>query len=552
MASLRNEWIGYVTRSYEQIKQDTLTKFQSLIPEMTDHTESNIFVKMISIWAGLIEMLGYYVDNKGREAFLPTAQQFSSAVKIASLFGFRIKGWRASSCDVTFFIDAPAPVDISIPIDTEVETAEGVKFFTTEIGTIQTGETQTIVQAIQRVKFEDIFIGTSNGTPNQEFILEGQVVDKAVSVLVGTQVYSFVEDFTFSSDTDFHFSTGINEDGEAYVRFGDGVNGVLPPIGANILSTYFLTSAEEGNVARGTITNIVSNVPVPSGLTLSVVNNVRASGGGQRDNLTDLKRRIPISHRTMDEAVTEFDYRNLALLVAGVAQAEIDFDCGKTVDVYVAPEGGGVASSALLQAVKDFYDEDRRMVTTLIETKSAGTLAVLLEIDITAEPDQFNGTVRQRVEDVLVQQISTEVKKIKEPLFLGDVYAFVENTEGVRNSRVRRMSLKPFGTIVRGINSLLWDVTLKADSTQLISWSVRMTDPLTFQLFKAGSFVGNFAVGDLLDFPEVRFTIQPNSYAGGDRWSFNTYPQGEDIFPDEFSIITAFPENLVLNVTGGI
>lgn len=36
---------------------------QTKVPEITDHTESNLFVKIISIWAALVELLHYYIDN---------------------------------------------------------------------------------------------------------------------------------------------------------------------------------------------------------------------------------------------------------------------------------------------------------------------------------------------------------------------------------------------------------------------------------------------------------------------------------------------------------
>lgn len=66
---LENPWIGYTDRTFQQIKDNVLTKFQNLVPEITDHTESNTWVKGISIWAGVTEMLGYYIDNRARGFF---------------------------------------------------------------------------------------------------------------------------------------------------------------------------------------------------------------------------------------------------------------------------------------------------------------------------------------------------------------------------------------------------------------------------------------------------------------------------------------------------
>ncbi len=549
---LVNQWVGYVTRSYDQMKENILLRFQSLIPEMTDHTESNIFVKMIGVWAGIGEMLGYYIDKAARETFLSTAQQFASAVKIAAEFNYRIKSWRAASVDLTFILDAPATAALTIPIGTELATDEGISYFTTAVGTIGIGETQTEVPAVQRIEATNINVGLTDGSLLQQFSLVGNVVDAAISVTIDGVPWTFVEDFVFSVPTDKVFTQNVDENGQTYIQFGDGVNGELPAIGRNVLATYYLTSGSEGNVGQNTITNIVGGVSAPSGFVLTVTNNNRASGGGARDTLEDLRRRIPISHRTQDEAVTAFDYSNLALLVAGVAQAVHNWDCGKTVDVYVAPEGGGIASSALLAAVKAFYDDNRRMVTTLVEALPAGNLEVIIGADIVAENDQFNSTVKQAVEDTLVAAISVENKAIREPLFLGDVYALIENTAGVRNSRITTLSLKPFGTIVSGTTSLLWDVFVESGSTSIQPWRIKMVSSTSYQLFKGSSFIGVYNTGVTVTLPEVRFTVQDNAYSAGDSWSFVTYPVDGDIVLEEFSIIQAFPANLALNVTGGI
>ena len=64
MAGLKNPWIGYIERSYEQAKKAIFDKMPYRIPEITDHTENDIFVKMISIWCGILEQLNYYIDSR--------------------------------------------------------------------------------------------------------------------------------------------------------------------------------------------------------------------------------------------------------------------------------------------------------------------------------------------------------------------------------------------------------------------------------------------------------------------------------------------------------
>ncbi len=76
--ALDNPWVGYITRSYQQIKDSLLSRMVTNNPEITDHSESNILVIIIGMFAGIAEMLGYYIDNMAREAFIATARKFTS------------------------------------------------------------------------------------------------------------------------------------------------------------------------------------------------------------------------------------------------------------------------------------------------------------------------------------------------------------------------------------------------------------------------------------------------------------------------------------------
>ena len=126
--ALDNKWIRYIDRTYQQIKDRVLTDMQVLVPEITDHTESNPYVNMLSIWAGIAEMLGYYIDNAAREAHLSQARLYWSGVKIANAYDYRIHSHLASSADLTFRLNKMAVSDIQIPANTEVQNEAGVRF----------------------------------------------------------------------------------------------------------------------------------------------------------------------------------------------------------------------------------------------------------------------------------------------------------------------------------------------------------------------------------------------------------------------------------------
>ena len=99
---VKNKWVGYLDRTYQQIKSSVLSKLSIYLPEMTDHTESNPFIIEVDVWAGLTEHLNYYIDNSARESFLATARLYSSMAKIAKFSKYRLRGVIASSVTLTF------------------------------------------------------------------------------------------------------------------------------------------------------------------------------------------------------------------------------------------------------------------------------------------------------------------------------------------------------------------------------------------------------------------------------------------------------------------
>ncbi|TAG94940.1 MAG: hypothetical protein EAZ20_00570, partial [Bacteroidetes bacterium] len=79
---------------------------------------------------------------------------------------------------------------------------------------------------------------------------------------------------------------------------------------------------------------------------------------------------MPIHLRTLQRAVTENDYIELAQLIPSVSKAGIVYKGDKKVYVYVVPKGGGLASNSLLNEVVLFF-EDKKMITTTVEAYPA-------------------------------------------------------------------------------------------------------------------------------------------------------------------------------------
>lgn len=556
-----NNWLKYITRSYQQIKADILTRAGIELPELTDHTESNIYVRILSIWAGISEMLGYYIDNVAREAFIYSNRRYVSALKHAYNADYSVHYNIAATVDLDFTLATPATSLITIPLGTIVTTNEGLKYQTLFIAEILPGNTKVTVSAGQYNESKtNISLGFSDGTENQSFTIpDTKLADKSLMISISNEFWEKQKTLGYSIGTDKQFtqSVTITEDAQKrqlpVVIFGDNFNGLVPPAGSEIFANYKTTEGLSGNRAANTITNINSPITLPQGAEISVTNPNRASNGDNIESLNRLKYRVPRSIRTLQRAVTKEDFKDITEIVGGVAAGYVLFNCGKTVTVFVAPIGGGIASNDLLGKVSVALNaEDVRIITTRLNVEAAGEVILQLSINVTSLPQYQNTFVKTELENRLTDFLSPENQEIYGVVQLSDIYEVIENTTGVANSNITEMRALPYARPIGTENPLNWSVSVNQEVTDTVKWKLRIISGDMYQLFKNGSFIGNFEVGVSYTLSEITLIVNTDTYNVGDTWDFVTYPFYGTITLAEPSIPVSRIENINLNVTGGL
>lgn len=551
--ALENPWVKYITRSFRQIKDNVLTNLQNLVPEMTDFSENNLYVKLVSVWAGIEEHIGYYVDNAARETFLDTQRKLESGIRMANQFDYRVKGRLPAFATVTFTSSVITTSVINIPAGTKISTNEGIVFETIENVSINVGEQSVDVDAKQWVAVVNSVIGTSDGSPLQKYPLVESAVDKDIVIVVGgTTNFLFVDTFAFSIPDDNVFRPSLNIDNVLEIQFGDGVQGAIPTGSDDIVATYYTSEGEGGNVGGNTIVNIDSSLTLPSGIELTVNNLNPASGGKNSEGLTDIKKNIPLTIRTKDRAVTEQDFIDIANLAPGVESAGVSYDCGNIVDIYIVPEGGGFPSESLIQSTEDFFNE-RTPILLGVDVSGAGTLFIEITSNVTALPNYLNSDVKNRVEQNILEFFEPINQQVNGKVIIGDVFEIIENTEGVKNSTINFFNPLPFALPVSPTTSVLnWNRVPLEGSTGIVKWEIKFVTVDEFELKRNGSFVGKYPVDTELNFTEIRFTVI-GTYLVNDTFTFVTYPYNVQVIElDEASIPATDLSVLSINVTGGV
>jgi hypothetical protein len=212
-------------------------------------------------------------------------------------------------------------------------------------------------------------IGTSDGSSEwQEFDLPDQnVLADTLVVKVNAVSYTRVTTFVDSLSSDKHYRLFYRSDGTAYVRFGDGSYGEIPPA-FDVTAEYAVGGGADSNISSLNRVNIYSGGN--SGIT-GCSNNALLTGGSDSETTEDAKRLAPVLLKARDRFVTVDDGRALSESYPGVAKAAVIKNSAGvlTADIRIVPNGGGLPS-APLKAALDTFLTDRTILEEVAVTVS--------------------------------------------------------------------------------------------------------------------------------------------------------------------------------------
>jgi len=370
MTKLKNPWFGYLDRSLEQLMAKAKVGLKIFLPELTDQSPSDPLMIVIENAMGAIENLNLYVDSAARESFLSVCLRRVSAIRNTRIIDYRIKGRYPESVDVrlsllddTLSIPTPVSVDTVIPQGIILQ-GNGKSFMVIESQTIPVGEYSIILRTQQVTVRTAVDLGTTTGLGGQAILLGGTLVDNSVSLLINGDTYRYVESLGYSKSTDKDFTVQIREDNQAYIVLGNNIYGATPGPSLAIVGEWRETLGPAGKIGPDVdweSSDLQALLGEPQKFKL--YNEFASSGGAVYETLDQIKINAPASIRTMERPVSYQDFIDVAKLFPGVAQAGIDYSCGKSFDIYIYPSGGGVAQLTLREAFHNYlYARNRKII----------------------------------------------------------------------------------------------------------------------------------------------------------------------------------------------
>jgi predicted phage baseplate assembly protein len=257
-----------------------------------------------------------------------------------------------------------------------------------------------------------------------------------IDVVVDGQIWKQVGALRDFGPAEPVYTVKITEDGTLDIEFGDGQTGRRLPTGSNNVRVRTRVGVGlAGNLPAGTLTKIAKPHPLVS----AVQQPLPTIGGNDRETADSLRKTAPTILLTLERCVSPADFASLAAAHASIWQArafvrQSSGTRAHRVEVVVVPANGAELGE-LAQTLATFLQSHALPNVEVTVTRFLPlpvTLAVTVEIDLAAfEP----AVVLSRVREALYDALSLRRRQLGQPVFLGDVYAVVENVLGVSTSR---------------------------------------------------------------------------------------------------------------------
>jgi hypothetical protein len=217
-------------------------------------------------------------------------------------------------------------------------------------------------------------------------------------------------DLLGSGPNDWHFVVETDNDGVAWLRFGDGECGQQPEAASAFYASYRVGKGASGNVGADSISHLVFRHEKISGSNLTVSNPFPARGGMSAEPMAEAKLFAPSAFRdVLMRAVIAKDYADLAQrefstkidrAAAVLAWTGSWYEAGVTID----PSGSEEASPELLRDIEGVLQLYRRMGHDL-KVDSARYVPIDLELTVRVLPHFQRGHVKAALMDIFSNRV---------------------------------------------------------------------------------------------------------------------------------------------------
>lgn len=502
-----NNWTETYRRSFQDIKQDMVSALTS-IPSptggklITDVSEGNILVIIISAVAAVVEMLHYYIDNAAREAFLDSARRYPSVQALGLLVDYLPRGANPPTVDVVLMRELntdTSQADNTIPSGTQF-TDSNNNVWQTVRDYVWPKYTTLLRISLSQVELAyDVTIPSNWITPGVDVTVPNRDSVKYISrygfsLRVGSERYTQVDTFA-NCDTfrDRVYRVYTDDTNTTYIKFPQGH---VLPAGKDLTVSYYLTLGANGNIQSGSITTVPNSIKTLGNNV--TVNNPEASADGFTEDSIEILRGVIQSYsRTGGKAITNQDFVDLAKQVPGVMDAALDNSNPFSKILYITSLVPGVLPSTELCNRVANYIRANSTIGNIITVLPANISVLKLDLQVTGKPGASESAIKAAILSALYNEYNSSNYGLGNSVRLSDVYSLIDNLKEVDYLYIKDIYLTPYVKAVYGSTNLSMDYTrLSTDSINSSSSSVSYLISFTANGFKVYSTTGGYASGN--------------------------------------------------------
>ncbi|MGB3614326.1 MAG: putative baseplate assembly protein [Elainellaceae cyanobacterium] len=255
------------------------------------------------------------------------------------------------------------------------------------------------------------------------------------------------------------FVVEVEEDGRAYLRFGDGQLGLRPKDSDMLYAVYRRGNGQAGNVGAGTLVNLYlqpENLGPEErpcfgsliGAIAGVTNPLPAVGGTEPEPMDQVRLYAPQAFRKQKRAVTAEDYGAIASDFPGVQRALATrrwTGSWHTIFITVDREEGRPLDAAFKQEMTAYLNEFR-LAGHDIEIEDPRFIPLDIALAVQVEADYFRSAVKRRLLDGFSRStlegsvgfFNPDEFTFGQPIYLSRIVATAMQVAGVQSVTVTR------------------------------------------------------------------------------------------------------------------
>lgn len=340
-----------VNATMSQMLDKAFELADAVFPEWTDRSHGDFGRYLVELMALQSEKDFWYINNYAFEAFLDKMKSYRNAYYRALTLGYSPVLFTSGSCTVRLTL-GPVPSDIDIePGDFVIRnTAQDIILSNSEAFSIsQNFANQDVDVVFSEGRYET---KTANFNGRGFRITNSPVDISSISLTVAGLDWSRVSSFAELTGSSKSYAAFPESDASVTLLFGDNTYGLRPNIGDEVVSSYRV-----GGGSRNTFSGL-SFIVLEAPPTLDVQSNLQVtpfSGGTDLESLSSIKANSPVYFRTQGRGINDLDTQGILNSQPEVFQSKAVI-WGSTLQFYVIPSDGSVASPTLLSDLEDLLE----------------------------------------------------------------------------------------------------------------------------------------------------------------------------------------------------